>query len=87
MASQHKRRPRPTAGPAATITAGVTRQVSDSAAWSPPRRAGATPRRRPPPSSAASSAPSASVAARLGFAPFEVVPGVLGPMTRYRRSR
>jgi RimJ/RimL family protein N-acetyltransferase len=30
---------------------------------------------------------SAAVIARLGMRPFDVVPGVLGPMTRYRRTR
>ena len=30
---------------------------------------------------------SAAVVARLGMRPFDVVPGVLGPMTRYRRTR
>jgi ribosomal-protein-alanine N-acetyltransferase len=32
-------------------------------------------------------AASAAVAQRLGMSPFEVVPGVLGPMTRYRKTR
>jgi RimJ/RimL family protein N-acetyltransferase len=32
-------------------------------------------------------AASAAVAERLGMTAFEVVPGVLGPMTRYRRTR
>ena len=32
-------------------------------------------------------AASAVVAARLGMTAFEVVPGVLGPMTRYRKTR
>ena len=31
-------------------------------------------------------AASAVVAERLGMSPFEVVPGVLGPMTRYRKT-
>jgi [ribosomal protein S5]-alanine N-acetyltransferase len=30
---------------------------------------------------------SAAVAGRLGMTPFEVVPGPLGPVTRYRRTR
>jgi len=30
---------------------------------------------------------SAAVLARLGMTPFDVVPGVLGPMTRYRITR
>ncbi|GGS71692.1 N-acetyltransferase [Planobispora rosea] len=30
---------------------------------------------------------SAAVAARLGMTPFAVVPGLLGPMIRYRRAR
>lgn len=30
---------------------------------------------------------SAAVITRLGMRPFDVVPGVLGPMTRYRRTR
>jgi ribosomal-protein-alanine N-acetyltransferase len=30
---------------------------------------------------------SAAVVARLGMRPFDVVPGVLGPMTRYRRTQ
>jgi len=30
---------------------------------------------------------SAAVAGRLGMTPFEVVPGPLGPLTRYRRMR
>jgi RimJ/RimL family protein N-acetyltransferase len=30
---------------------------------------------------------SAAVIDRLGMRPFDVVPGVLGPMTRYRRTR
>jgi RimJ/RimL family protein N-acetyltransferase len=30
---------------------------------------------------------SAAVAERLGMTPFAVVPGALGPMTRYRRRR
>ena len=30
---------------------------------------------------------SAAVIARLGMTPFDVVPGVLGPMTRYRMTR
>jgi [ribosomal protein S5]-alanine N-acetyltransferase len=30
---------------------------------------------------------SAAVVERLGMTPFEVVPGPLGPMTRYRRTR
>ena len=29
---------------------------------------------------------SVAVVRRLGMAPFGVVPGVLGPMTRYRRT-
>jgi [ribosomal protein S5]-alanine N-acetyltransferase len=32
-------------------------------------------------------AASAAVVKRLGMTPFEVVPGLLGPMTRYRRTR
>jgi RimJ/RimL family protein N-acetyltransferase len=32
-------------------------------------------------------AASAAVAQRLGMSAFEVVPGVLGPMTRYRKTR
>jgi [ribosomal protein S5]-alanine N-acetyltransferase len=32
-------------------------------------------------------AASAAVAARLGMTAFEAVPGVLGPMTRYRKTR
>ena len=31
--------------------------------------------------------PLAAVVERLGMIPFEVVPGLLGPMTRYRRTR
>jgi RimJ/RimL family protein N-acetyltransferase len=30
---------------------------------------------------------SVAIAKRLGMTPFEVVPGVLGPMTRYRTRR
>ncbi|MFF5211164.1 GNAT family N-acetyltransferase [Streptosporangium sp. NPDC000396] len=32
-------------------------------------------------------AASVAVVERLGMTPFEVVPGLLGPMTRYRRTR
>ena len=32
-------------------------------------------------------AASAAVAQRLGMSPFEVVPGALGPMTHYRKTR
>ncbi|HEY1623974.1 MAG TPA: GNAT family N-acetyltransferase [Streptosporangiaceae bacterium] len=32
-------------------------------------------------------AASAAVITRLGLVPFEVVPGLLGPMTRYRKTR
>ena len=30
---------------------------------------------------------SAAVVRRLGMTPFAVVPGLLGPMTRYRKTR
>jgi RimJ/RimL family protein N-acetyltransferase len=30
---------------------------------------------------------SVAVAGRLGMTPFAAVPGLLGPMTRYRRTR
>ncbi|SNT07464.1 Protein N-acetyltransferase, RimJ/RimL family [Streptosporangium subroseum] len=35
----------------------------------------------------ADNAASVAVVERLGMTPFEVVPGLLGPMTRYRRTR
>jgi hypothetical protein len=35
----------------------------------------------------AGNAASVAVVERLGMTPFEVVPGLLGPMTRYRRTR
>ena len=31
--------------------------------------------------------PSAAVIGRLGMTPFEVIPGLLGPLTRYRKTR